>query len=351
MQINELNNEQRKQMLDCVQVFESLEAEQACSRKLKGSMAWSSRGGREYLIKKVGKTTRSLGPRSATTEALLDAFNRNRRVHDERLHTLEGRLAAMAASNRELGLGRVPVTTAKILRRLGAQGALAAGVRMVGTSAILAYEAAAGVHVDAALMATGDVDILIDCRRRLKLDGPDRSLAALLRDADPTMQAEPGWEGGYRMVNSSGFAVELVRQPVASRAGGELAAPPTTATGLRGDMQPAAMEGLDVLANAPVFSSVGIDEAGYPVRLVAPDPRSMAMLKAWLSEQPERNPVKRPRDAAQAGVILELVDGWLAGMLPAEGLSHLPGAWRERYAARPHKPRHESQRLPRPTWF
>lgn len=60
------------------------------------------------------------------------------------------------------------------------------------------------------------------------------------------------------------------------------------------------MEGLDVLANAPAFSSVGIDEAGYPVRLVAPDPRSMAMLKAWLSEQPERNPVKRPCDAAQA---------------------------------------------------
>ena len=42
---------------------------------------------------------------------------------------------------------------------------------------------------------------------------------------------------------------------------------------------------------------------GTPARIVAPDPRWFALQKAWLSQQPKCNPLKRPKDARQARAI------------------------------------------------
>jgi hypothetical protein len=48
---------------------------------------------------------------------------------------------------------------------------------------------------------------------------------------------------------------------------------------------------------------------------VAPDPRVWAVHKLWLSRRPDRQPIKRQRDATQAEAV---------GALVATYLTHLP---------------------------
>jgi hypothetical protein len=50
-----------------------------------------------------------------------------------------------------------------------------------------------------------------------------------------------------------------------------------------------------------------IGDDGYPVSMVVPDPRAFAIHKVWLSEQTDREPVKKKRDEDQGLVIALLV--------------------------------------------
>ncbi|MDQ0332970.1 hypothetical protein QFZ88_005352 [Mesorhizobium sp. YL-MeA3-2017] len=60
------------------------------------------------------------------------------------------------AVNRALRLGRVPLITARIIRAIDQAGIRGEGIRIAGTNAIYAYEAAAaGVFVDPGITATG----------------------------------------------------------------------------------------------------------------------------------------------------------------------------------------------------
>lgn len=70
-----------------------------------------------------------------------------------------------------MGLGRVPTTAARILRDLDERDLLGHQLFVVGTNALFAYEARAGVRFAAELIATGDVDLPFDYRRRLSLVG------------------------------------------------------------------------------------------------------------------------------------------------------------------------------------
>ena len=58
-----------------------------------------------------------------------------------------------------------------------------------------------------------------------------------------------------------------------------------------------------------------IDQRGFPLRIVAPDPRAFAVHKLWLSRRLDRDPLKKTRDAAQAKAVAALV---------ARTLPHLP---------------------------
>jgi hypothetical protein len=65
--------------------------------------------------------------------------------------------------------------------------------------------------------------------------------------------------------------------------------------------------GLQWLLNSPKLEAVAVDEDGWPVPMRVPDPRAFAMHKAWLSGLPEREPLKKPRDLAQAQSVAQLV--------------------------------------------
>ena len=52
---------------------------------------------------------------------------------------------------------------------------------------------------------------------------------------------------------------------------------------------------------------VAICRDGSPARLVVPDPRWFALQKLWMSRQPKRNALKRPKDLKQALALLNVV--------------------------------------------
>jgi hypothetical protein len=61
------------------------------------------------------------------------------------------------------------LSAARILRRLDEAGLMGRHLFVVGTHALYAYEAAAGITFESGLTATTDVDLRSDARRRLSL--------------------------------------------------------------------------------------------------------------------------------------------------------------------------------------
>jgi hypothetical protein len=267
---------------------------------------------RDYYDPHSGvKRQKSLGPRNPDTEAILVQFKAGRDETASRLKAANEALLRQAAINRALRLGRLPETGAKILRALDEARVLGHGLRVVGTNALYAYEAACGVHLSSSVTTTEDIDILVDSRSKLDLlveeEAAERTLLGLLKRIDRSFVVMPR---AIQASNDQGYMVDLI-QPMRN--------PPWSDRGQRAtepkDIEPVDIAGLVWHENSPAFESVAIDVRGMPVRIVAPDPRAFAVHKLWLSRQPDRNPLKRRRDEEQARVV---------GRLVALFLQHLP---------------------------
>ena len=216
----------------------------------------------------------------------------------------------------------MPFIGARIVRAIDDAGLLGNGIRIVGTNAIYAYEAAAGVMVDPGITATLDVDLLMDARRSLRMtaepDISDRTLIGILRRIDRSFERSPQ---PFRALNKDGYLVDLIKPqrqvpwlPERERLGEAV-----------DELTAAPIEGLAWLESAPAFEVVAIDEKGGPVRIVAIDPRVFAAHKIWLSNRIDRDPVKRRRDEAQARAVAQLVTRYLIHLpYEAEHLRMLP---------------------------
>jgi hypothetical protein len=324
---SELNNDQRRQLVDVQQLFEAQrDARQTWSQSYAGSMRWVRKKGREYLHKKRGKRERSLGPRSPATEAIHAAFVDGRQHARERIAALAARLERVAPVNRALGLGRIPAVAAKIFRMLDDEKLLGSHVLVVGTNAMFAYEARAGVLCASELLATGDADLLWDPRHGVALLSSEvrrEGVIGLLQKTDRSFQQRG--PGDFRAVNRDGYYVDLIRpedhsvmQPRARRSIGD-----------RGDdLHASPILGLQWLVNAPRFEAMALGSDGYPARLVTPDPRAFALHKLWLSSLPARNPLKRPRDEAQATAVARMCRQYLGLEFADDELQALPARLR-----------------------
>ena len=110
----------------------------------------------------------------------------------------------------------MPRIVAGILRILDQHRLLGKNITVIGTNAIYAYEAAAGVFVDSPILATRDMDILWELRSRLRLaTGDDDEGSAttgiidILRKADRSFERVKNQE--FRAVNRDGYIVDLVK--------------------------------------------------------------------------------------------------------------------------------------------
>lgn len=325
MRYSELRAEQQRQHIDAVETFEAWrDAKAERRRRFAGSMRWAERSGHEYLLRKIGQRERSLGPRSAETNEAYENFIRGRDRNQDQLAGLAAKLDQMAPLNKALGLGRVPKIAARILRQLDERELLGSQLVVVGTNALFAYEARAGVRVTSGLMATEDVDLLLDIRQRLSLVGREvrqTGLLGLLRRVDHSFSPRRSLD--FRAVNRDGYFVDLIRPQ--ERDILRSSKTPDALSDLAEELHGSPIVGLAWLVNAPKFEAVAIGDDGYPVRLVCPDPRVFALHKAWISSDETRDPRKKGRDIEQAKTAADIASSRLGlSFDDASALSVLP---------------------------
>lgn len=302
----EMSDNQRRVYLDAVQLYEAFISAFQKSRSYRGGMHWKKAKGRQYLFKTRDRYGygESLGPRSAETEKILADFQKAKKEAKNRLASLKNRLKEQSRFCKAAMIQRVPRIVAGVLRVLDQRNLLGQNILVIGTNAMYAYEAAAGLFLDRPLTATRDMDILWDVRPKLTLFAEDETdsmdLLDVLRKADKSF--EPFAPGSFRAVNRDGYMVDLIKPESKS-----LVRNDPVRMGGPGDLKAAEIRSLHWLISSPKFSQVIIGEDGYPVSMVVPDPRAFSIHKVWLSEQTDREPVKKQRDNDQGLAIALLV--------------------------------------------
>ncbi len=201
----------------------------------------------------------------------------------ERFKSLKNEIKAQAPLCKSVKIQRVPIIAANILRELDQRNLLGNHIMVVGTNALFAYEATAGVFFDNKAIATEDMDILWDIRSKIKLgikdDADPKDFIDILRKVDKTFDIYHGHT--FRVANEKGYMVDLLKA--------------------------VEVKNLSWLLSAPKFEQIAIGYDGLPVRIVTPDPRAYALHKFWVSEQKDRDPRKKGRDKEQAIAVAKLV--------------------------------------------
>ncbi|WP_428426489.1 GSU2403 family nucleotidyltransferase fold protein [Pararhizobium sp.] len=266
-------------------------------------MAFKTVGKHQYLYRKARKAWKSLGPRNGETEKTFEAFHAGRQTLRDTVASLASRLNELAAINRAMGLGRVPLIAARILRAVDSANLMGSALDIAGTHCLFAYERMAGVHIDSQLIATGDIDLLLDRRTSLRLLAthvPPDGWIDLLKSVDQSFRLLS--KGSYRAVNKDGFFVDLITPQSADPI------KPVGTDLIQGtDLTPVEIDGLKWLVNSPKIEVTVLDGRGFPLMMSVPDPRSFALHKIWVSEREDRDPLKQGRDRDQAFLVAELI--------------------------------------------
>jgi hypothetical protein len=305
----ELSSEQLRTAVDTQQLFEAWGEAFERARNFRGGMQWKTAAGKQYLFRSRDRHGygKSLGPRSAETERTLEHFKRNKAEVKAREVALRRRLAEQARFCKAARIARVPRLTAALGRELW-RADLEDAVMIVGTNALYAYEAACGVQIlSAGRLETQDIDLLLDSRRSLELivnEVRREGLIGILRKIDKSFTVMD--KQNFRAVNDRGFMVDLIRP---------MPKPPwkkqPDMVGEKADLKAADIQHLDWYLSAPKLRQIVIGEDGFPAPFTVPDPRVFALHKLWLSRQPGRDTLKKPKDREQAFLVAELVTRYL----------------------------------------
>jgi hypothetical protein len=143
---------------------------------------------------------------------------------------------------------------------------------------LYAYEVLAGIQLNSEIVATGDLDILLDTREKLKVsineDSPQ--FIKILQKADKSFIVSK--RQGFRAINDKGYMVDLI-----TAAKRPIHLPNQFAKTLEQDLDIAEIEKLEWLISAPHLEAMPIGFDGVPVKLRVPDPRAFAIHKYYVS--------------------------------------------------------------------
>lgn len=279
-------------------------------------LVWKSNAGRDHLYERRGGLWgRSRGVRSAETEALFERSALAIAQATAVVSESEARLAVLAAQYRALRMPRVHPTFGAICREADYRGLLGATLLVVGTNAMPAYEVEAQERFDTQLTATQDCDLAWTGPLHLAIDASAAAATpvySVLKTVDPlfTVNQEKAWQAR----NASGYEVEVLLAP--SRA---------AEYPVRDPLRPIQLPEQEWLLRGRPVSHVVFDLQNLPVRIVAPDPRWMALHKLWLATKPGRNPLKVAKDRAQGEMLARKVVRAMRGYpVDAEFIAAVP---------------------------
>ena len=269
---------------------------------------WKQVAGRDYLyVQMTGeREPRSNGPRTPETERRHLLQNASITETEDKLNGVEASLAECLAQHKALRLPRLLALPGEILREFDCRGWLGVCLLVVGTNAFAAYEIEAGQRFAAGLDETEDFDLTWLGRPDVMLKGGARQpLLAALRSVDASFVLNP--RKPYQALNRKGYEVELLAAPSVMASLHSL-----------GDFNPIPLLEQEWLLQGRPVRHVISDFAGAPVPLVVPDPRWMGLHKLWLSAKPERDPLKKSKDAKQGDLLLRAVADRMASRYPMD---------------------------------
>jgi hypothetical protein len=291
---------QKRQYIDAETVFLALGKARKAAAEVRGSMLWRDLRGKSTLIRTSATgAQKSLGLRSTETEAIYASFMARKQSAEERHKALKTQLATQQRLNRALRVGRVPNVVVGVINALDNIG-VQDHFMVVSTHALYAYETAAGVRIAEEAMATRDVDILFDTRKRISfftaMKKLDSSLIGVLRKVDPSFEVVE--DQLYTARNKDGFEVDIIRRAAKDA-----------------DPHP--------LQSARRMDQVVVATSGEMALMRTVHPLDFARIKLELSRQVGRDPNKSGKDALQSRIVTELVNEYLPHFLPTEGESPL----------------------------
>ncbi len=316
LELRDIGEGARRQYVDARSLFTALEETERQSPKYRGGMYWKkhARTGIEYLMRTQPDNSQvSLGPRSPETETTYQRFTTSKGEHLSRLQDMRTEMEVQQRINRALHVGRAPQLLVDILTVFYRAG-ISAHFRVVGTHALYAYEAAAGVRIERReALETRDVDLLWAIGKKIKfqtrLKHSAASLIDLLRKVDGTFQVRE--DQRHTAVNSKGFEIDFIRPFVPEDEQLGQRENPSTMTDAEDDLLAIKAPTARILQGAAPFDAVIISTAGRMARMHTITPLEFVRVKRWLAEAPERDIMKRGRDALQADIIENLVQEYL----------------------------------------
>ena len=308
-----LSDNTARQVIDSTTLFEEFVRVKDRTKPYAGGMYWKRQGDYEYLVKtSPDNRQRRIGPRSDETVRIHEEFVARKQEHESRLKSLRVALTDAERLNKALKAGRVPNVVVSVLQALANAG-LGQHFTVVGTHALYAYEAAASVRIVQGALATQDVDLLWDARRRVKfvtdLGRSELSMLRVLQQADATFMRKEGQ--AETAINAKGFEVDFLRrQPEGDDPH------PFRFSDDEDDLWPVQAVRASVLTNAARFDQVVISATGRMTLMRTIAPEAFIEFKRWMAAQvPERPEAKRRRDLHQANIVQTLLDDGL--LLPS----------------------------------
>jgi hypothetical protein len=308
-----LSDNAARQAIDSFTVFGEYTRVQALVQPYSGGMYWKQDAGYEYLVKTApDNRQKRLGKRSTESEKIYLEFTTRKRELEARLASLREQLKDAERLNKALKVGRVPNTVVSVLHSLEAAG-LGEYFTVVGTHALYAYEAAASVRIVQGALATQDVDLLWDARKRVQfisdMQKLDSSILRVLQKADPTFERKESHN--ETAINAKGFEVDFLRrQPVDGDAH------PFRFTADEDDLWPVQAVRASVLTSAARFEHIVVSATGHMTMMRTVSPNTFIEFKQWMaSKATHREDAKRRRDLRQASIVQALMDD---GLLMAE---------------------------------
>jgi hypothetical protein len=304
-----LSDNTARQVIDSTTVFEEFVRVKNRAKPYVGGMYWKRQGDYEYLVKtSPDNRQRRIGPRSDETVKIHEEFVARKQEHESRLKSLRVALTDAERLNKALKAGRVPNVVVSVLQALADAG-LGQHFTVVGTHALYAYEAAASVRIVQGALATQDVDLLWDARRRVKfvtdLGRLELSMLRVLQQADATFVRKEGQ--AETAINAKGFEVDFLRrQPEGDDPH------PFRFSDDEDDLWPVQAVRASVLTNAARFDQVVISATGRMTLMRTIAPEAFIEFKRWMAAQvPQRPEAKRRRDLHQANIVQTLLDDGL----------------------------------------
>jgi hypothetical protein len=291
--IEQFSDEQARTIINLEQRYQVwMQTEQRLSQ-IPYDLRRKSVGGRDYLyeITDRGGNGKSLGRMKVEQQRAFTDYRAEKEDAKTRGAKSATALQESGRLYRTLRLPLIASAAGKILREIDRRQLMGSHLIVVGTNALPAYALEAGGFIRDAPDETDDFDMAwtADCR----VD--DDIVWSVLKSVDSTFAVNT--ERNFQARNADAYEFEL------------LAAPSKMQTmSVRDKPRPIALPEQEWLLKGRRVDHIVVCRDASPARIVAPDPRWFGLHKLWMSVQPKRNPLKRPKDAKQGMALLNTVD-------------------------------------------